>query len=401
MRSLRLLYLADIQGPKLISERGIIRNLSYAGTTKVFSICQSLLMGGHQVYIYSPGSPAERSGRYFSKINESIIGKYGNIYIEYGASIDDRVFRFILTIYGAIVNIAKLIRRHSIKLVIIYNLSAVNVLSALIARFLGCRIILEYEDSVVASRAGRPSFSKPFFLTYEYLAKKIICGVMAASEELGHRIGLNHTIVVPGVLDNETIQAALMYPKNIWTTGRSLRLIYAGGMDSSKGVDRFLKALKGVRFDFSVELEVCGHGPMSEEIAKLSQQKLPNIEIRYIGAVSRTQLINRLCWADVGINPHRSDLHNGGSWPFKVVEYLALCGTVFSNKTNKINPNLRSRLWEYDGNETNQIAKSFQSFLDSWPEISKNSDERRRWALSEFSSETFSIKINHFLESSF
>ena len=396
-----MLYLADIQGPKLISARGIVRNLSYAGTTKVFSICQSILMGGHQIYIYSPGSPAERTGRYYPKISENITNEYGNIYIEYGASVDDRVFRFILAIYGAIVNIPNLIRRHSIKLVIIYNLSAVNVLSALIAHFLGCKIILEYEDSVVASRGVRPSFSKLFFLSYEYLAKKIISGVMAASEELGHRISINHSVIVPGILDNETIQAAFIYPKNIWTAGRSLRLIYAGGMDSSKGVDRFLKALKDVRFDFSVELEVYGHGPMGEEIAKFSQQKLPNTEIRFIGAVSRAQLINRLCWADVGINPHRSDLHNGGSWPFKVVEYLALCGTVFSNKTNKINPDLRSRLWEYDGNETEQIAKAFQSFLDSWPEISKNSDERRRWALSEFSSETFSIKINHFLESSF
>ena len=72
MRSLRVLYLADIHGPKLISARGIIRNLSYAGTTKVFSICQSLLMGGHEVFIYSPGSPAERTGRYYPKINEKI-----------------------------------------------------------------------------------------------------------------------------------------------------------------------------------------------------------------------------------------------------------------------------------------------------------------------------------------
>ena len=401
MRSLRVLYLADIHGPKLISARGIIRNLSYAGTTKVFSICQSLLMGGHEVFIYSPGSPAERTGRYYPKINEKIIDKYGNIYIEYGASKDDRFLRFILAIYGAIVNTPKLIRNHSIKLVIIYNLSAVNVLSSLIARCLGCKVILEYEDSVVATRGARSSYSKLFFLFNEYLLKKIISGVLAASEELGRRIGIKNSVIVPGILDYETMQAALSYPKDIWTAGRSLRLIYAGGMDSSKGIDRFLRALVEIRFEFSVELEVYGHGPISEEIATLAKQHLPNIEIRFVGVVSRTQLVNRLCWADVGINPHRSDLHNGGSWPFKVVEYLALCGTVFSNKTNKINPDLRNRLWEYDGNETEQIAKEFQSFLGSWPEISKKSDERRRWALSEFSSETLSIKINNFLERSF
>ncbi len=401
MRSLKVLYLADIQGPKLISARGIIRNLSYAGNTKVFSICQSLLMGGHQVYIYSPGSPAERTGRYYPKISEDITNKYGNIYIEYGASIDDRIYRFLFSIYGAAINITKLIRKYSITLVIIYNLSTVNVISALIARFLGCRVILEYEDSVVASRGSRSSFAKFFFLSFEFLSKKIISGVIAASEELGHRIGISHTVIVPGILDQETTQAASKHPKNIWTAGRSLRLIYAGGMDQSKGIDRFLRALKDVRFNFLVELEVCGHGPMSMEIAKLAQQQLSNIEIRFIGAVSREQLINRLCWADVGINPHRSDIHNGGSWPFKVAEYLALCGTVFSNKTNKINSDLQSRLWEYDGNESELIAKAFQDFLDSWPEISQYSDERRRWALSTFSSEAFSVKINSFLENSF
>ncbi len=401
MRSLRLLYLADIQGPELISTRGINRNLSYAGTIKVFSICQSLLMGGHQVYIYSPGSPAERTGRYYPKINEKIINEYGNIYIEYGASKDDRFFRFILAIYGAIVNTPKLIRKHSIKLVIIYNLSTVNILSSIIARFLGCKVILEYEDSVVATRGARSSFSKSFFLFYEYLAKKIISGVLAASEELSYRIGVNNSVVVPGILDYETMQAALRYPKVIWTEGRSLRLIYAGGLDSSKGIDRFLRAVIDIRFDFSVELEIYGHGPISEEIAMLAQQRLPNMQIRFVGRVPRAHLINRLSWADVGINPHRSDLHDGGSWPFKVVEYLALCGTVFSNKTNKINPDLRSRLWEYDGNEAEQIANAFQDFLDSWPQISKKSDERRRWALSEFSSETFGAKINHFLEKSF
>jgi glycosyltransferase involved in cell wall biosynthesis len=396
-----VLYLADIQGPKLISARGIVRNLSYAGTTKVFSICQSILMGGHQIYIYSPGSPAERTGRYYPKISENITNEYGNIYIEYGASIDDRICRFLFSIYWAVINITKLIRKYSITLVIIYNLSTVNVISALIARFLGCKVILEYEDSVVASRGSRPSFAKFFFLSFEFLAKKIISGVMAASEELGHRIGISHTVIVPGILDQETTQAASKHPKNIWTSGRSLRLIYAGGMDQSKGIDRFLRALKDVRFNFLVELEVCGHGPMSMEVSKLAQQQLPNVEIRFIGSVSREQLINRLCWADVGINPHRSDIHNGGSWPFKVAEYLALCGTVFSNKTNKINSDLQSRLWEYDCNESELIAKAFQDFLDSWPEISQYSDERRRWALSAFSSEAFSVKINSFLENSF
>jgi glycosyltransferase involved in cell wall biosynthesis len=394
---IRLLYLADIQGPGLIAKRGIERNLSFAGTAKVFGICQSMLIAGFHVRIFSPGSPAEKTGRYYSKTNEKIIDQFGVIDIEYGASMDDRIGRFLFSIFGALVTVPKIIKNNAIELVVIYNLSTTNILSALVARILGCKVYLDYEDGVTASRTTQHSAVRSFLLSYEWLAKKVVSGVIGASKELASRINVENSMVIPGILDEGTLQHAKGLPKSLWTLDRALRIIYAGGMDESKGIDRFLMALQNVVLDYEVELVVCGHGPMSKKVSDLCQQNIQGMRIRFLGVVSREELINCLCWADVGINPHRSDFHKGGSWPFKVAEYLALCGTVFSNRTNKISPELEKRLWLYEGDEVGSITFALQSFLKDWPLISIGSNERREWAISEFSARTLSLRLKYFL----
>lgn len=396
-KQVRLLYLADIQGPELIAKRGLLRNLSFAGTAKVLAICEALMLAGCEVQIYSPGSVAERTGRYFSRMHESIINKFGTVAIEYGALIDDRFFRFFFGIFGALINTPRIIRSHSIDFLIIYNLTASNVLSALIARVFGCKVFLEYEDGVTNLRSGKFKFLKSPLFVFERLAQKFLSGVIGASEELNNRVNVKNSIVLPGILGEEMMLGSSNSRKKLWTPSRSLRMIYAGGMDESKGIDRFLIALKDVRFDFPIELVVCGSGPLSKQIDNLCHQNISNIKINFLGAVSRGELIEHLCWADVGINPHRGDLHGGNSWPFKIVEYLALSGTVFSNATNKISPELEKRLWTYKGDEIQSIANAMQDFLRDWPLVSLGSDERRHWALSEFSSHAFSEKLSKFL----
>lgn len=94
---------------------------------------------------------------------------------------------------------------------------------------------------------------------------------------------------------------------------------------------------------------VCGVGLLDKRINQLC--KSGRHDIQFLGLVSKYEVIKLMIWGDVGVNPHRNDLHNDGTWPFKVVEYLGTCGTVFCCNSGGISKDLRDKLFIYDGNE--------------------------------------------------
>jgi glycosyltransferase involved in cell wall biosynthesis len=159
-----------------------------------------------------------------------------------------------------------------------------------------------------------------------------------------------------------------------------LRLIYAGGLDPSKGVDLFLRAVEQI--DSPLEIHICGKGPLEEKIVKLCSTS--RHVATFHGLVSRKELLELMVHADVGVNAHRSDLHEGGSWPFKVVEYLATCGTVFCNSSGNIPMEMQAQLFLYQSNELSGITTAFRDFIQAWPSLQKSSSQRRAWALEQF-----------------
>jgi glycosyltransferase involved in cell wall biosynthesis len=393
-----VLYIADIHGPKLIEARGIRRNISLAGYAKVCAIAESLQRFGYRVVVLSFGSPAEGSGMWFSAMKEFIPQSQGDaLQVFYVRAIDIKIFRDFYSGLCSLVKLLNLIRRDSIKTVIVYNLSIANLLLAATSKIFGCRIFFEYEDSARISRSG-PKFIFGSWLTgaYEILARWLANGSFSASLELSQVFGADRRIVIPGILGQDIADISRGVKRELWNPSRPLRLIYAGGLESSKGLDLFLGALLGMSHSCPVEMRICGSGPQERLVKELCRRS--NGRVVFLGLVSRAELLNQLIWADVGINPHRSDLHNGGTWPFKVVEYLATCGTVFCSKTNDISGDLAAQLFLYEGNSEKKIRDAFVSFLEQWPHLLVMADSRKKWALEKYSLTAVGSTLNTLLQ---
>lgn len=394
-----ILYVADIHGADLIRRRQIRRNLSFAGYTKVITLAQALISVGNKVIIYSFGSPAEGSNRFYSGMCESIPQKsQKSLKILYTPAIDNKIFRDFFSGCCSIIQLPIIFKEHSTEIVIIYNISIVNVLIALESKLFGKKVFFEYEDSIRTRRSG----PKLHFQTWipsllELLVRKIASGSICASIELARDLGVKKSIIIPGVISEDIAEMNDQVIKDKWDGVRPLRFIYAGGMDSSKGIALFLKALLGMKLSMPIQMRVCGAGPQEMLIKKLCDAS--DGQIKFLGLVPRAALLESLFWADVGINPHKSDIHNGGTWPFKVVEYLAACGIVFCSNTNTIEPNLAAQLFLYDAKSEVDIQKATVKLIDELPALFDMASERRLWAIQTYGIESVGVKLNELLTS--
>lgn len=391
--SKNILYLADVQGPEVVKARGIVRNYSIAGNAKVFGICKALTGSGHSVTIYSPGSVAERSGRCFPSQHEVLTTAKGALRIVYGSTIDNRYLRPFTELGAALSILPALFRKRSIDAVFVYNVTVLHLAVAVICCLFGKKVFLEYEDSAVASRTSSPPLWKRLYRVHERVFSMVASGALAPSLGLLDDLGIGNSLCIPGALNEDLVSAAQAVARPAWSKTASLRIIYAGGLDESKGIDRFLLAVEMI--DTPLEIHVCGSGPLEQTIANLCLAS--RHAATFHGLVPREELVALMIRADVGINPHRSDLHGGGSWPFKVVEYLAACGTVFCNLSADIPSELRNNLYLYQANDPDGIKVAFADFLTQWAQVTRDAAQRRQWAIGEFGPDGLARKVEQLM----
>jgi glycosyltransferase involved in cell wall biosynthesis len=313
--------------------------------------------------------------------------------IVYGAALDNRLLRGVVGAIYALLHVPRIIRTHSVDTVIVYNLTSISVVLSLLAYFMGKEVYLDYEDSARVSRYRRMGKLKDVYIVFEWLLRHIAKGAVGASRELLSSLRIENTLWLPGILGDDLATLSGSHQKQPWQPGRPIRMIYAGGLDPSKGIDRFLRAID--RIEASVDMVVCGQGVLQNEIEDLCRKSRHKVTFR--GLVSRQELIELMVAADVGINPHRSDMHKGGSWPFKVIEYLGTCGTVFCSNTNALPASLASKLFLYEGNEVEEIRTALVDFLSAWPTLAVEAEGRRRWTLQRFSIAAIGERLSDFL----
>jgi glycosyltransferase involved in cell wall biosynthesis len=376
----RILYVANVQGPEIVKKRGIVRNYSIAGNTKVFGICKALLVRGHSVIIYSPASVAERTGQFHLSGQEHLAASDGFIPVVYGSTIDNRYLRNLVEWCSALRWIPVVFWRHTINTVIVYNVSFLTLGVAVFARLLGKQVFMEYEDSAVAARTSSPPWWKKVYRVHERIFRRVLAGAFAPSLGLLNDLGVANRLCLPGALDNDLVEVSSQAVRSVYSSDRPLRLVYAGGLDLSKGIDRFLQAVELI--DSPLEINICGHGPLAETISELCRNS--RHKATFHGLVSREKMLEQMVQSDVGINAHRSDLHEGGSWPFKVVEYLATCGTVFCNSSGAMPLDMRNKLFMYHADDVEEIAEAFASLVKSWPDLATSASLRRIWAIKQF-----------------
>ena len=389
--------MARFQGPKLIQNRGI-QHVSIAAGPKIGAICRSLRQVGHRVIIYSSGPMVERTFRYYAPMTEILFEDTPfDVPVEYGPALNVPRLRVAIDLPYAYRRIRRIIRNYSIDTVFFYNINAFTMLSISIARTLGLKLFCEYEDSIHISRNKKPPKWRKLLTLLEKYVGQHAHGVLAPSPELLDRIGCSNRLWIPGTLDNSLIQAIKHREWSLYGVlekRKSLSILYAGGLDHSKGIFRFMEAMDQI--EFPLDIHICGVGSLAGSLKVMCQRS--RHRSTFHGFIDRQRLADLMTSVDVGINPHRSDLHEGGTWPFKVVEYLAACGTVFCNQTGQIHSELQSRLFIYHGNTADEIRKAFLEFLKLWPILQIGAKDRSTWAVKRFGPDGLASLLQDFLD---
>lgn len=306
-------YFADIYTTGVLESRCAHENYSPAGSNKVLRIAKALTqIEGTTVEIYSSaysnGQQKLVEKAYRERIDSEIFYTAVSSFKTKGFR---NIWSFLARFRSFVMNY-----RH-VDLYIFYNISFSYILFAFIARINGKNVCLEYEDSVRTTRLGKTLYSSIIGIIKEYLMKKVISFVIACNDELLLSMG-KQGFVVPGIIENES--------EDMVTTPRPY-LLYSGGLDKSKGILEFARFFASCSDGFFEKLVITGNGDHRTK-KELIQLKLHGVD--YKGLVDEQELRHLLKNAGACINPHKVNLHEGGSYPFKIIEYLAYNGCVIS-----------------------------------------------------------------------
>lgn len=367
-----ILYYADIHAPEARQARGIERNFSSAGTSKVLGIAQGLNQMGYNVTVISPASVCERTGRVHRRFEEAIAGEAPLTRVISVCNIDNRLLRPFWSFFSVTREIHLVLKARRPDFAIIYNISLESIAVAIFARLRGVTVVLEYEDSVTSFRTGGGFGLKKFFRIYEIIFGLLAAIVLAPSQTLISRIGSRKYVHVAGVLGpdiskNDSVRSKIPAPTRL-----PAKLIYAGGIDRSKGIIDFVDMLELV--DRNIELDIYGGGPEVTVLEAAIGRSRHTIRVH--GMVPRVELLDALRQADIAVDPHNPDMHAGGSWPFKVIEYLGTCGTVVTSSYRDSPADIRPYLLPLTILDQEVCAREIANYIDMIEDLRESRGQR-------------------------
>jgi glycosyltransferase involved in cell wall biosynthesis len=374
---MKVLLVGNFQGPEMIQRRNIRRNRSLAGSKKMHSICYALAKRGHDISILSVGRAAERSWKWYPRMEEAIHSADGSsIPATYVGTFDYPGIGNIVSWLGLLFRLPKLCRRGRFDVALLYNCDFDSVVAAACCRLLGSmRVVVEYEDSALLSRSGKISLRH-----LRRLKEKIIAwcstAVFGPSPELVEAMDVPRRLLLEGALTAQLAGNAASRVE-VAQPGTVLRVLYSGHLAESKGVLMMMDALESV--DSPLEIHVSGAG-CDANVVKARCERSRHRAV-FHGLVSDEQLVQLQVSADVCINPLRALSHQGVVWPFKVAEYMAACGIVISSRTGKIDDAVEQRLFVYDQDDPGALAATLRGVIANWEQVRHIAAERRKWAI--------------------
>ncbi len=375
---MRVLIVGNFQGPQMIQQRNIRRNLSMAGSGKMRSICCALNARGHQVAIASVGRAAERTGRWYPPMQEELRFNDGSrTAVWYMGSFDVPGLGNVASWLELLRQLPRIRRFFPYDVIIVYNCDLHSVVASVFCRGrYGIPTVLEYEDSALMARDGNPTVFRKMRRVNELLIQWSAIGVFGPSPELIEAVRAPNRLLLEGALSEELAEAAAGRA-SLTPVGQPLTVVYSGGLAADKGVLGMLDALDQV--DQPIHVHVSGSGNQSAAVAERCQRA--RHPTTFHGLLSHQDLVSLQTRADICINPHRVSWHKGLSWPFKVAEYMAACGVVISSRTGRMDPGVQQRLHLYDCDDPGVIANTLNTVIANWDCERELATERRKWAI--------------------
>jgi glycosyltransferase involved in cell wall biosynthesis len=173
-------------------------------------------------------------------------------------------------------------------------------------------------------------------------------------------------------------------------------IVYAGGIHEKFGVGRFARAFAKAKTNDAV-LKIYGAGEGVEVIEKLARQ---DDRIKYMGAVSVTEIIKQEVRATLLVNPRPTDEpFTKYSFPSKTTEYMVSGTPVLSTRLPGIPDDYANYLYWFEGETEDDMKVKIEEILKKdRQELHHFGQEAKKFVLARKNNEYQARKILDFIK---
>lgn len=191
--------------------------------------------------------------------------------------------------------------------------------------------IIKIDDAVYEKSTGLKSIQRKIERVISSKVLKKAAKILVANE--GTKKIVNDFYNVPiekiGIIPNG-IDTDLFHMNNI---KNSKIVFFSGVMYHHRGVDILLKSVQAVVKKIpEVKFLLIGEGPESENLQKIVKDYKIEKNVEFRNWLERTEIINFLSEATIGIGPLRSTTVTKDALPIKVLEYMAASLPIIAQK---------------------------------------------------------------------
>ncbi|WP_048159832.1 glycosyltransferase family 4 protein [Thermococcus barophilus] len=249
--------------------------------------------------------------------------------IKKDASLIERTLYY--TIFPVLASIWLVFNRKSSNVILVTSPPPQMYLIALIGKLMRKKVIVDVRDlfldvSVNLGFIKKGSLIERIFRFLESKALQKADAVTLVTPKIRHQLveeyGINPAkcYVVPNGVDLETFKCD--------KSKRKLQMVYAGYFGHAQDFDTFLKGYALLRENERVPLILAGGGETLEDVLKNVEKLGISKWIKYVGMLSRKDVVKLLCSSSIGVAPIKVDESLKYAIPSKIYEYLA-CGLPF------------------------------------------------------------------------
>jgi glycosyltransferase involved in cell wall biosynthesis len=265
-------------------------------------------------------------------------------------------------------------------LVYVHNMPEVLVLSALIPKALGAKVILDMHDPM-------PELMMAIFNVSErdrvvrlvrHLEKwslgraDLVFTVNIACKRLfsSRSCSVGKIDIVMNSPDEQIFplrRPQLQIHGQTVDKDKPFVILYHGSLVERNGLDLAIDALAGMREKgFALELRVCGHStPYLEHV--MHAARIKNVDLRYLGPKRLEDLVSEIDCCDVGVIPNHHNAFAQINTPTRIFEYLARGKPVIAPRTPGIRDYFtQESLFFFEAGNSNELAMQIR-YIRSHP----------------------------------
>lgn len=388
---LRVLYVADYQGDKLIREREIRSNLHTGGSNKIGRIARGLSLAECEVTVLASGIVANRSLKLHGGFRDRVEGT--DCEVIYLPSVDIPIVSHAVALaYGA----WYLLTHRKPDVTLVYNLSALSLSLGYFAKLLKrSTVYFEYEDDCHVPLTGVRRRSKIKGDVCIFFARRIASGCICVNRALAKQMNNVRAYILEGIADVQRNFSS----REVETPRRESdwHLTYVGGINRLKGVLSLVPMMKELGPGYS--LQIVGDGPTAEELRKsIVELDLDSITIR--GRLDDAELRQICERTDIFINPHMVHLgHIDAIFPFKIVEYLSFGKPVVTTQLAESTLETLGGFQCAESDDPKAIAKAVRACASNYSEFVSRMPKVRKFIWENYSVEQVGKRLRTFLQS--